>query len=100
MIVIAGHIRIDPANRNAARAAVRTMTSASCAETGRLSYTFSADLEDEAVLHVFEEWHSQDDLATHQRSPHMAAFQQAVAAVGMRGRQIRRLEVVSEGPLG
>ena len=99
MIVIAGRIRIDPAKRGAALAAARDAMRDTRREAGCLSYTFSADVEDEAVFHVFEEWEGPQALAAHFQAPHMARFQKAAAGLGITEMKIQRYEVSSVGPV-
>ena len=100
MLVIAGHIRIDPAKREAAVAAADAVMEATRREQGCLAYTFSADLHDEGLIHLFEEWDSQDALDAHFKAPHMAAFQAAIPGLGVKEMKIRRYEVSAAGPLG
>ena len=100
MLVIAGHVRIEPANREAAVTAVRDMMEATRRETGCISYTFSADLNDPGSFRIFEEWESQDALDTHFKAPHMAAFQAKIGKVGVREMKVQKYEIASVGPLG
>ncbi|MDH3211322.1 MAG: antibiotic biosynthesis monooxygenase [Myxococcales bacterium] len=100
MLVIAGHIRIDPSKREAAIAAAVDVMEATRREKGCLAYTFSTDLHDEGLIHIFEEWDSQDALDAHFKSPHMATFQKAIPDLGVKEMKIRRYEVSSAGPLG
>ena len=99
MLVIAGRIRLDPAKRAEAHAAAREVMRETRREPGCISYTFSADVEDEGVFHVFEEWESAEALAAHFRAPHMARFQKAVAGLGVKEAKLQRYEVASVGPL-
>ena len=99
MLVIAGHIRIDPAKRGAAIAAAREMMRDTRREPGCVSYTISADVDDDGVFHVFEEWESAQALGAHFEAPHMARFQQAAAGLGVAGMHIQRYEVASVGPV-
>ena len=99
MIVIAGRVRLDPAKRAAAIAAVREMMRDTRREAGCIAYVFSADVEDEAVFHVFEQWESAAALAAHFQAPHMARFQQAAAGLGVAETKLQRYEVANVGPL-
>ena len=74
MIVVKATARVKPGKRDAAIAIANTMQEATRAEAGNLSYTFSADLEDDLVFHLFEEWKTQDDLDAHFGTAHMAEF--------------------------
>ncbi len=95
MLVIAGYIRIDPANHEAAVAAASQVMEETHKEEGCISYTFSADLSDEGLFHLFEEWESQEALDAHFRTPHMAKFQGAVGGFGVKEMKVQRYEVAS-----
>lgn len=99
MLVIAGHIRLDPAKREAALAAARELMRDTRRESGCISYTFSADVEDDGVFHVFEEWESAEALGHHFRAPHMARFQAAAAGFGVKEMKLQRYEIASVGPV-
>jgi len=99
MLVIAGRIRLDPAKRDEAIAAARTMMEETHKETGCISYTFSADLADPGVFLIFEEWESQDALDLHFKAPHMATFQATVGGLGVKEMKVKRYEVASVGPV-
>ena len=100
MLAIAGTIRIDPAKQAVAIPAAVEMMAATRAEPGCISYAFSADLEEQGLIHVFEEWESQAALDAHFKAPHMAKFQQAMAGFGIREMKVQRYEIASVGPLG
>ena len=100
MLVIAGHVRIDPARRDAAIEAARAVMAATRQEPGCRSYVFSSDLADPGLFRLFEEWDSQEALDAHFQTPHMATFQAAMGGLGLQEMQIQRYEVSSVGPLG
>jgi len=99
MIVIAGHIRLDPSKRAEAIAAARTMMEATRREPGCAAYVFSADLEQEGVFRIFEQWESQEALDAHFKAPHMAEFQKAIPGLGVKEMAIQRYDVSKVGPL-
>jgi quinol monooxygenase YgiN len=99
MLVIAGEIEIDAANREKAVAAAVAVMEATRREAGCISYTFSADLVEPGRFRIFEEWESPQALAAHFQAPHMAAFQAAVAGLGVKRMAIQRYEVSAVGPL-
>ena len=74
MIVIAGHVALDPARRDAAIAAAREMMRETRREPGCISYTFSADLDEPGRFRIFEEWEGDEALRAHFTSPHMARW--------------------------
>ena len=99
MIVIAGHVVLDPKHREKAEAAAREMMSETRKEQGCISYTFSADLEEAGRFRIFEEWEGDEALRAHFASPHMARFQQAVGGLGVREMKVQRYEVSKVGPI-
>jgi quinol monooxygenase YgiN len=99
MLVVAGFIRIAPGHRQAAVRAARAAMEATRGEPGCVSYTFSADLEDESIFYVFEEWKNQAVLDQHFQQPHMVDFQQTLATLGVIDMQIRRYAIAQVGPL-
>ena len=100
MLIIAGTIQIDPSKQDAVTPAALEVMKATRAESGCISYTFSTDLGEPGLIHVFEEWESQEALDAHFKTPHMATFQQAMAGFGIRSMKIQRYEVASVSPLG
>ena len=99
MIVIAGHVALDPKQREKAEAAAREMMGETRKEDGCISYTFSADLEEAGRFRIFEEWQTDEALRAHFASPHMARFQQAVGGLGVREMKVQRYEVSKVGPI-
>jgi quinol monooxygenase YgiN len=99
MIVIAGHVALDPAQHEQAVAAAREMMRETRRENGCISYTFSADLEAPGRFRIFEEWESDEALRAHFTAPHMARFQKAVGGLGVREMKVQRYEVSKVGPV-
>jgi quinol monooxygenase YgiN len=79
MITVAGRVPMKPELRQMAIDAAIKMTHETRKEAGCLQYHFYTDVEDPNMLHVFEEWESQEILDAHFATPHMAEF---VAALG------------------
>jgi len=99
MLVIAGSIRIDPANWDQAVAAVKQMMTETHREPGCQAYEFSADLAEPGVFRLFEEWESEAALAAHFKAPHMKVFQKVIGEVGVKEMDLKRYEVSSAGPV-
>ena len=99
MVVVAGVVRIDPADQPKASEAAREMMRATRKEAGCQSYVFSADLEEDGAFRVFEEWESAEALAAHFKTPHMAAFNKVMASVTVLGMDIKQYEVSGTKPL-
>jgi quinol monooxygenase YgiN len=99
MLVVAGRIELDPKHRNQAIAAAFEMMRATRAEAGCRSYVFSAELDDPGVFRIFEEWESEAALHAHFQTPHMARFQQAIGALGVKNVAVQRYDVSKVGPV-
>ena len=99
MLIVAGTIGIDPTNRERAIAAAVEMMEATLKEPGCAAYTISADVSDPGAFHIFEEWQDQAALDAHFAMPHMAAFQEALGKVGVRGMTVSKYDVSSKGGL-
>lgn len=99
MLIVAGHVLIDPAKREEALEAARAVMAETRREPGCRTYVFSQDLEEPGRFRIFEEWESDDALRAHFATPHMARFQQAMAGFGVREMQVQRYEIASVGPL-
>ena len=72
MLIITVEINVKPEQRQAAIAAMRKVATATQAETGCLMYQFHVDMEDSNRFFLFEKWGSEESLAAHQQSTHMA----------------------------
>lgn len=99
MIAIHATALIDPAKVPTAIAAMKEMMEASRKEPGCHAYTFALDLYEGARFHIIEEWESDEVLAKHFATPHMAKFQQAMGGLGVKEMKAERLVVSSKGPL-
>ena len=98
-IIIAGHLLVDPAKRDAALADTVEGMKATHAEAGCVAYAFSADLVDPAKILLFEKWESDEALAGHGKSAHLKEMQAKMGAWGITGVEILKYEIASEGPL-
>ena len=99
MLVVAGTITLDPAQRAAAEAAFDRMREATSKEAGCLAYQAYHDRKDPGTVFLFERWRSQADLDTHFATPHMAEFGAAIAGLGVTSMEVRKYVVSSEGPV-
>lgn len=99
LLIVAGDVEIDPAQREAAMDAARTVMAATRTEPGCLEYTIAADVDDAGRFVILEKWASAEALAAHFETPHMAAFQTAMAGLGVRRMDVARYEIASEGPV-
>ena len=98
-IIIAGTIDIDPANAEAAIADALEMMKATHAEEGNEAYVFSLDPLVPGRIQLFERWRDEASLAAHSSSAHIAEFRPKMGGWGVKGTDIKKYEVASEGPL-
>ena len=84
-----------PAYAEAAKAVVV----ATREEAGCQWYGIAVDVTDPCVVWVSEQWASQADLDAHLKTPHVAAFLEACAALEILDMEVRRYEVSSVGDL-
>lgn len=95
MIVIAGSVAVRPDRREEAVRVARTMAAATRGEAGCQTYRFSADLDDPNTLLIFEEWDSEEALARHFQTPHMATFREALPRLLAGAPALKRYGVAS-----
>lgn len=82
-IIVTGVIDLDPAKRDAAIEAMNTVMEATRAEDGNESYVFAADVSDPGRFWVTEQWASEEAMAAHMASPHLAEFMGAMGGFGV-----------------
>ena len=93
MIVISGTIEFDPANTDAAIAAMDEVVAATLQEDGCISYGFWFHPNQPGVTRVVEEWENDDALNAHMGSDHLIAFLGAAAGFGITGTSLMRYDV-------
>jgi quinol monooxygenase YgiN len=102
MIIVHGRAEFDPSQLEALRPALQEMMRRTFEESGCLSYSLA--IEDEggegrpAVLTIAERWSSEADLVSHDASPHMTAFRNAVAGA-LWSVDLKMFDATNERPL-
>ena len=81
MLVLVVSIETTADNIAAVKDAIAAMETASRAEEGCHDYTFSVELSDPNRLRIAECWENEEALKAHFATPHMAAFNEAMAKV-------------------
>jgi quinol monooxygenase YgiN len=99
MIVIQGHLDIDPSDRDAAIALMIAVHDASEAEDGCVTYRFAEELGRPGRFWLIEAWESEEALAAHFKTPHMASFRAGLGELLVTDRALFKHEVTSRGPL-
>ena len=81
MIIIAGKLKVAPGfSREAAVAQFKGGIEATRAEPGCIEYSFSFDMLDETIIHIFEIYKDADAVAAHRAN--LAARRRAAPAGG------------------
>ncbi len=92
MLVLVVSIDTTADNIAAIREAIAAMETASRAEDGCHDYTFAVELNDPDKLRITECWEDEAALKAHFATPHMAAFNAAMAEAGPRGMDLKCYE--------
>lgn len=93
MLIVSGTISVDPADHDALVELTGPLVAATLAEEGNVTYGFWAHPSTPGVFRVYEEWASQDALAGHMATEHMAAFLAAMATLTITGTELHQHDV-------
>jgi quinol monooxygenase YgiN len=88
MVIVAGWVRTAPGEIDRFLPAAQAMIHASRAEAGCIEYAYARDLLDADALRISERWTDEAALAAHFQTPHMAAFNQAMASLTILGASV------------
>lgn len=89
MLMIEGWLKLAPGEFAKVRDAGIAMVKATNAEEGCLHYAFAQDISDPDLIRISERWSSQEALAAHSASAHMAEFNKALGSVALAGADVR-----------
>lgn len=90
LITIIGQFDVHPEDATKVGDLMRTMMVETQKEQGCLHYAFSIDLAKPNRFQISELWDSDDALAAHSRTVHMAAFRAGLAKLRIHQRTVRR----------
>ena len=93
MIVVTGLVEIDAEHVWPATTAAAKMIEASLKEEGCITYCFYVDITNQRRFRIYEEWASEEALAAHMKTPHMAEFQRVLGEFNILDRQIVKYHV-------
>ena len=93
MIIVAGSVRVDPAKREAARAVMERVITASRGEDGCIDYAYSVDVLDPGMVRVWEVWRDKETLQRHFQMPHLAEWRAAWPTFGITDRKLAIYDV-------
>jgi quinol monooxygenase YgiN len=80
MIIVKGEVRFGEGEIERLKPDFAANIRATRAEPGCAAYAYSVDVTDPNLLHVAEEWSSEEAIDAHMQSPHMAALSAALGA--------------------
>ncbi len=99
MLIITGHIAMDPDKVDEATPHLVALMEATRAEEGCVDYVLSPDPSRPGVVCISERWETQEALNSHMKAPHTAEFQSKVAGFGVTGMSATSYEAASEAKL-
>lgn len=99
MIIVAGHVTINPDHRQTAEAAIRACVTETRAEPGNIDYRFSPDLDDSNRINMIEQWADDDAMNAHMATAHLAAFLAAIGPCVAGSVEVIRFDVSGSSPL-
>lgn len=88
MLLVTGEFRFPANHRAEADITMARMIAATRAEAGCIEYAFAEDVVESGLFRIFERWESRDALAAHFETPHMQAWQQDSACLGLTDLQV------------
>lgn len=80
MIIVMGHAKLGAGEIDRLAAAMEAQINATRAEQGCLHYGFSRDILEPDTMIISERWSSNEAIAAHFASPHMARFNAVLAS--------------------
>ncbi len=99
MIVVTGTIELEAANADSAVEHAIEVMRETALEDGCIYYRFYRDLENPALFRVYEEWESDEHLAAHLKTPHIAEFGRRLQEIKVLSRSIKVIDVAGERDL-
>ena len=99
MLIVLAEATLGDGALEAAREAMAAMVAASRAEAGCVSYAYAQDILDPAKLHIVEKWTDAAALAFHFQTPHMAAFQAALAGLDVTITELAKFQADDGSPV-
>ena len=99
MLIVLAEARLGEGALDKGRDAMATMVEASRAEEGCIGYTYGTDVLDPNKLLIVEKWVDDAALAFHFQTPHMAAFQQALAGLEVEITELAKYQADDGSPV-
>ncbi len=89
MIIVEGWIELSEGDIETIRDAALTMMADTRKEEGCLLYVYSTELENPDTIRIAERWENMEALQAHGKTPHMTAFNKAMAGVTILGASVK-----------
>ncbi|MEO0419620.1 MAG: putative quinol monooxygenase [Pseudomonadota bacterium] len=99
MLMVIGTAKLGEGAIDAGRDALEAMITASREEDGCIDYAYSIDILDPSIMRITEKWVDEAALVTHFQTPHMAAFQQALASLDVTILDVKKFQADDGAPL-
>jgi quinol monooxygenase YgiN len=99
LIAIIGEFDVHPEDATGVGDLMRTMMTETQKEQGCLHYAFSTDLATPNRFQLSELWESDEALAVHFRTAHMATFRAGLALLRIRHRTVKRYDASNPSDL-
>ena len=93
--IVVALLRTKPGKQAEFEAAAHAAVEGTHAEAGCLAYTFSVDLADPDLFHVFEAWVDDAALSAHFQTEHMAEFNRQLPGLVAEAPRLQRYVVAS-----
>jgi len=77
MIIVAGTMRTAPEHRDRVLEHAAVVMDATRQEDGCHEYVFTADSQESDLIRLYELWESDEHLAAHLKTPHIAAWRES-----------------------
>jgi quinol monooxygenase YgiN len=99
VIVVAGRVEFDPAQRDAAVRGARELFAATRAQRGCLDYVWCADPSSESHVYVYERWSDTPSFAAHLAGPCYRGMLEVLGRHGLRGADVAKYRIDKSEPV-
>jgi quinol monooxygenase YgiN len=99
MIIVAGTVEFDPAQRDKALAAASELFGATRAQRGCLDYVWCADPSAPGRVYVFERWADGPAFAAHLAGPWYGKMLAVLGSNGLRGADVAKYRIDKREPV-
>jgi len=98
-VLVTCRIEVDPLKRDSALKEADKLIKMARAEPGCNAYNWGADLNENNVIYVHEEWASQEDLTAHLNAPSFFGLSEHLNNHGLQGAVARKFLIEKDGPI-